>query len=313
MFDGWEFSFGQPWALLGLIAPAALLGWVWRREGRRLVLPYDHAPPRRGQGLLRATVQAAESVPALALTVAVLLLAGPQRLAAPESRRSLTNIQLCVDVSGSMTAEFGEGTRYDAAMQAINEFLDYREGDAFGLTFFGNAVLHWVPLTSDVSAFRCAPPFMDPQRGNNPGWFNGTSIGRALLSCRDVLVAREEGDRLIILISDGYSADLDGGVDMEIAKRLRQDGIMVCGVHVAGGEVPGEVVNIATITGGEMFAAEDPQRLEAVFKRIDAMQKAELEKVAAENVDAFAPWCWAGLGLLALHLLLQLFLRHTPW
>ena len=67
-------------------------------------------------------------------------------------------------------------------MAAINDFLDYREGDAFGLTFFGNSVLHWVPLTSDVSAFRCAPPFMRPDQ--IPSWFGGTEIGKALLACR---------------------------------------------------------------------------------------------------------------------------------
>ena len=40
--------------------------------------------------------------------------------------------------------------------------LDGRVGDSFGLTFFGNAPLHWVPLTTDTSAFRCAATFMRP-------------------------------------------------------------------------------------------------------------------------------------------------------
>ena len=51
-----------------------------------------------------------------------------------------------------MTTPLGDGTRYDASMKAIDEFLKIRQGDAFGLTFFGNNVLHWVPLTSDPSA-----------------------------------------------------------------------------------------------------------------------------------------------------------------
>ena len=119
----------------------------------------------------------------------VLILAGPQKWDEPRSKRVLTNIEFCVDVSGSMTASFGEGTRYDASMRAINDFLDYRTGDAFGLTFFGNSVLHWVPLTTDVSAFRCAPPFMKP--GRLPSWFGGTEIGKALLACRRILIERD--------------------------------------------------------------------------------------------------------------------------
>jgi Ca-activated chloride channel family protein len=200
--------FRNPRTLLWLVAPAALLVWTWGRRGRALVLPYDHA--RRASGRwTRAALNLAGSLPALALALAIVLLAGPQSWGAPRSKRVLTNIQFCVDVSGSMSAKFGSGDRYDASMEAINRFLDYREGDAFGLTFFGNAVLHWVPLTTDVSAFRCAPPFMKP--GKLPYWFGGTEIGKALLACRKVLLERDEGDRMIILITDGYSADLGGG------------------------------------------------------------------------------------------------------
>ena len=305
-------SFGNAWVLLFLTAPAFLLVWTWTREARRLVLPFDHGRNRRGS-VLRALLQSVESLIALVLAVAVFLLSGPQRLDAPKSKRVMTNIEFCVDISGSMTAPFGEGTRYDAAMAAINEFLDYRDGDAFGLTFFGTTYLHWVPLTTDPSAIRCAPPFLDPKRGNNPHWFNGTSIGKALLACQRVLTSREKGDRMIILISDGHSSDLSRGVDQEIAHRLREHGIAVYGVHVADGQVPAQVVNIATITGGEMFAAGDPVALDTVFRRIDGMAKTKLEKVAAEPIDDFEVWCWIGLGILALHLLLQFFLRYTPW
>jgi Ca-activated chloride channel family protein len=305
-------SFGHPWVLLALAVPVALLAWTWNRKGRRVVLPFDHGDSRRGT-LLRVVLQGAESLPALGLAAVVLILAGPQRLDSPTTRRALTNIEFCVDISGSMTATFGEGTRYDAAMEAINGFLDYRTGDAFGLTFFGNNVLHWVPLTSDTSAFRCAPPFMDPKRGNNPRWFGGTAIGKALLACRDVLVAREEGDRMIILISDGISSDLSGGVDQEIAQRLRADGIQVYGVHVANTQIPAQVVNISTITGGQMFAPGDPTALDTVFRRIDEMQVTKLETVAAEFIDDFEVLSWIGIGILGLHLLVQFFLRYTPW
>lgn len=311
-----SLSFGHPWALALLAIPLLLLTLVWSGKGGRLALPFDGTAraDRRSRGIgLSVLLRLAESVSPLLLAVAVVLLAGPQKIGAPSTKRKLTNIQFCVDVSGSMTAAFGEGTRYDAAMEAINEFLDFRDGDAFGLTFFGNNVLHWCPLTNDTSAFRCAPPFMDPKRGALPPWFGGTSIGKALNACRDVLASREEGDRMIILISDGFSSDLSGGQDEVIADRLKKSGVTVYGVHVADGNVPGEVLNIASLTGGEMFAAGDPVALETVFKRIDQMQVAELEKVAGEQLDDFGLWCWIGLIALAVHALLQLFLRATPW
>lgn len=302
--------FRHPWVLFLLVLPAALAIAVWRRRDRAVTLPFDHAAPRSGW-LVRGVIDLFETVPALLLAVAIVLLAGPQKWDEPRTKRAVTNIEFCVDVSGSMTAKFGDGSRYDASMAAINEFLDYRQGDAFGLTFFGNEVLHWVPLTSDVSAFRCAPPFMKP--GRLPHWFGGTEIGKALLACRKTLVDRTEGDRMIILVSDGVSADLYGDRDKEIAKRLRDDGIVVYAVHIADFEPPDEIVNITALTGGEVFNPGDRAALARVFKRIDEMQQAKIEKVRTESVDDYGRWCGIGLALLLAWMFAMFGLRYTPW
>jgi Ca-activated chloride channel family protein len=293
-----------------LVIPFALLLWTWTRKGRAVVLPFDYRP-RRSDAWARTLLRVFASVPALVLAVVVLILAGPQAWSEPRTKRALTNIEFCVDVSGSMMAKFGEGDRYDASMAAIDSFLDVRKGDAFGLTFFGNNVLHWVPLTTDPSAIKCAPPFMKP--GSIPPWFNGTLIGKALRACRKVLIEREEGDRMIVLVTDGYSADLAGGADEEVARELKQDGIAVYTIHIADGDIPREVVRIAELTGGEAFKPEDTDELAHVFARIDKMQKTRLEKTQSEAADHFEPWCLAGLGLLGVSLLALFGLRYTPW
>jgi len=303
--------FRHPALLAFLVVPALLLFWTWTRRGRALVLPIDHSVSPRG-GWIRATVNAAESLPAMLLSIAIMILAGPQRWDEPESKKVLTNIEFCVDVSGSMSASFGgSGTRYDASMEAINDFLDYRDGDAFGLTFFGNEVLHWVPLTTDISAFRCAPPFMTP--GQLPRWFNGTSIGKALLACRRVLTSREEGDRMIVLISDGFSSDLSGGRAKEIASLLKEDRITVYAVHIAESSARDEIVDITSITGGEVFEPGDDVGLRHVFQSIDEMQETKIERASADAVDDYGLLAIVGLGLAGLALLVLFGLRYTPW
>ena len=304
------FPFRHAPVLFLLVIPALLLLWVWTRRGRNVVLPFDHAPSPRGTWI-RLLVGAAESLPPMLLAIAIFILAGPQQWEEPRSKRVLTNIEFCVDVSGSMTASFGDGNRYDASMLAINEFLDYREGDAFGLTFFGNSVLHWVPLTTDVSAFRCAPPFMRP--GTLPRWFGGTEIGKALLACRRILVGREEGDRMIILVSDGFSSDLRGDRGAEIGRALRKDNVTVYAVHIANSEPPDPIVDITSMTGGEVFNPGDPGSLAGVFQHIDEMQETQIEKARAQAIDAYGPWCRAGLAVLAAALLTLFGLRYTPW
>jgi len=303
-------TFSYWYVLFLLIIPLMLLAWVWLRWERRLVLPFDHS--RGGFGVISfILISLAESLPALLLAVVIVILAGPQRLTEPKTKRSLTNIELCVDVSGSMTTPFGDGSRYDTSIKAIDDFLDYRKGDAFGLTFFGNSYLHWVPLTTDVSAVRCAPPFMRPEMA--PPWMNGTEIAKALLACKKVLLERQEGDRMIVMITDGDSYDFGGGNDLVVAKEMKDANIVVYSVHVSDQPVPGEIVNVTQLTGGEVFAPNDAAELAAVFKRIDKMVQTKMEKTLPESVDFFWPFCVAAVSLLGLMSLAMFGLRYTPW
>jgi Ca-activated chloride channel family protein len=305
--------FAYPLLLILLAIPAGICAWIWRGggAGQRVAIPMDGGihPRRRIWGAL---LNLTASLPALLLALAILLLAGPQQFSEPKTKKKLTNIQFALDVSGSMTAPFGDGNRYDAAMSAINEFINYRESDAFGLTVFGDHFLHWIRLTSDPSAFGYATAFLGPKR--LPVWFRGgTKIGMALEECLKLLVEREDGDRLVILVSDGYSADLGGGRDVEIASRLAANEITVYAIHVAPGAPPAQLLTISGRTGGEVFAAGDPEGLATIFRRIDEMQKTGIEKIAAESMDNFKPYSIAGAATLGLFLLSLTGLRYNPW
>ena len=118
---------------------------------------------------------------------------------------------------------------------------------------------------------------------------------------------------MIILISDGYSADLGGDRDDEISRMLREDGITVFAVHIAESEPPESIVNITAATGGEVFNPGDVEGLKRVFQAIDQMQETRIEKVQAEPVDDYVLWCWIALGVLAAYLLTSFVLRPTPW
>lgn len=306
-------QFAYPQLLFALLVPALLLAWVWTNRflvpGRRVVLPLDRARVRGGWWWW-TVICLAESIPPLLLAVAVCILAGPQRNGPPQQKRSMTNIQFAVDVSGSMESPFGEGTRYDASMKAIDAFLDFRKGDAFGLTFFGDAYVHWVPLTTDPSAIRCSPPFMKPQTVPAPFW--GTAIAKALRGCKSELRRRDEGDKMIVIITDGFSYDLPGN-DQELAREMKAEGVTVFCIIVGGFEPQAEIVNICRLTGGEAFRADDPDALPAVFKRIDGMKQAKLTPTMVEAVDYYEPFALVGIVLLTLGTLTLFGLRYTPW
>lgn len=302
--------FARPWLLLLLLVPVVLVVVQWRLKARPVPLPFDHRPHRRRR-FLGLVLDSANSLPAFVLASVIILLAGPRRFEQPRQEREMTNIQFCLDVSGSMTTSFGEGSAYDAAMASLNQFITYREGDAFGLIIFGHSTMKWVPLTTDVSAFECAPPFLRPEK--LPPWFGGTAIGKGLRACEQELLNSERGDRMIVLISDGMSADLYGGQDVALAQSLKDNNIRVYAIHIGNGSPPSEVAVISSITGGQVFAAGDPQALQTVFASIDEMQEAELIRLTPDPVDFFQPFSLAGLSLGGLWLLSLFGLRYTPW
>lgn len=298
-------TFTHPWVLLLLSIPV-VLAWtaIARRPG--VTLPVDHQPHADRRWLRRA-LGAFDLVPLMILAVILVMLAGPQTLKQPKRERVLTNIQICMDVSGSM-----QGRNYQIARQAIEDFTIAREGDAFGLTIFGVQQVRWLPLTKDLQAVRNAMPFADPSQ--QPMHMMGTHIGAALRFCMDNMIAEgAEGDRLIILVSDGYSFDLGNGEEFEIADELRDAGITVYHIHVDDSEVPTEVAELTRLTGGESFRAADQQSLKTVFTHIDRMRPATFAQVGAVPSDHFRPFATAALALLGVHMLGLFGVRYTPW
>ena len=303
--------FTHPWVLLLLVVPVALT-WSATHRAPGVVMPFDYQQPRPRRWLER-TLLSFELAPLAFLAVAIVILAGPRALQATRPERQLTNIQIVMDVSGSMRWSAGGGsTRYEIAAEAVKEFTQAREGDAFGLIIFGSQRLRWVPLTRDLSAIRNAMPFADPKI--QPEHMQGTHIANALLYARDQMVSESEaGDRLIILVSDGDSQDFGGGRDVEAARALAEARITLFHVHVANTSIPPEVLAIARHTGGESLAANDLAGLRRVFEHIDQMKPATFRSIGAAPSDNFRPFAIACLALLGVHGLGLSWLRYTPW
>ena len=366
-------TFAHTWVLFLLLLPAALLVLevlrVWFGFGVKIALPVDRLGPiaRRGTRevdgttfnkptpsvgsvarkakarILRAMLTVSTLVPVLTLAVVVLILASPKKLGPPQQEKVFTNIEFVLDVSGSMMSPLGGGgaTRNTASLEAIKYFLDKREGDAFGLTIFGDQVAKWVPLTKDHRAIASSMPFLDPSK--MPSVLGGTRVGFALRYSLKVLsnVGREDqdklitheddakaageaatpnpaapdknGDRLIILITDGFSYDLDGGAATTIGNELLQAGILVHAIHVGDGQPPGQLTEVVSPTGGRVFAATDTSSFSGIFDAISGMAPVRMTAKQPEPVDCFWPFAYTAAALLAVHGLCLFGLRMTPW
>jgi len=304
--------FASPWLLLLLVVPIFMIHQIWTHSQGRISLPHDDVETSEKRWLI-ILIQSAESLPAVVLGIVIVILSNPLEYGDPIEKGKMTNIQLLVDVSGSMMDPLQEQRRYDAAMEALRTFLDARPHDAFGLTFFGGQALHWIPLTTDSSAIKLAAPFMDPARV--PRWFMGTAMGNALLACKTQLETRNEGDRMIIVISDGESPDFKfpPDSDVKIAQELQQANIVVYAIHISDQEIPHGVRTITEVTGGMAFQADSEQGLQAIFDKIDAMRRTEVVLEFPQKRDWYRIPAATGLGCVLLGVLASFGVRYTPW
>ena len=315
--------------LLGLLAlPVILAFWEWTRRGQTIAMPFDHGQQGRGR-ILQFLVLCANCLPAALLAMAITFLAHPMTYTPPEVERKLNNVQFVLDTSGSMAEDHGSQAngrhrRFDSAMDAIEQFTHYRQGDAFGLTIFSRSFIHWLPLTLDTQSIPLSKRFIEP---NNPKldppsmgrhglpdelWGN-TFIGKALHGAADLLAQRPTGDRMIILMTDGESSDIKPPLDAAIIEHLRAGGITVFSILLTDDPIQPPLTGISHATGGEVFNAVTQDALQAVFKRIDEMKKVVVLEKRPHVIDFYDPFFIPALSLLGVSVLALFGLRFTPW
>jgi Ca-activated chloride channel homolog len=303
-------TFAYPWVLVLLLVPLAL-AWWWRGSRSRVQMPYDNAPtPRRRW--LRSLLALPHIAGLLALASAITLLAGPQQLMVPRGQRELTNIQIVMDVSGSMSFSEGDSTRYQLACAAIDHFTRIRTTDAMGLIVFGSQSIRLLPITTDLEALRRCLPLADPEK--QPDYMGSTAAGAALRFASQVVEAESQtGDRVIILVSDGESPDLEDGGYQEVANILSDANIRCFYFHIGAAANSPEAEQVAVLTGGRAFKSLDRQSLLESFRVLDAMTKAKVHASATQVHEFYRPFAVALLASSFLHLVGLLGLRYTPW
>jgi Ca-activated chloride channel family protein len=315
--------------LLSLLAlPVILAFWEWTRRGQPIAMPFDHGRQRRGL-VLRFLVLAANCLPAALLAMAILFLAHPMTFMPPEVERKLNNVQFLLDTSGSMAENHGSQAagrhrRFDSAMDEITEFINYRQGDAFGLTIFSRHFIHWVPLTLDTQSILLSKRFIQPdnpkldppemgRHGLPDALWGITYIGKALHGAAEMLAQRPTGDRMIILMTDGESSDIVPPLDAAIISHLQSEKITVFAILLSNEVMQPQLREIARATGGEAFTALTGDALAAVFKRIDEMKKVVVLEKRPQVVDYYDPFFIPALSVLAACVLVLFGLRFTPW
>lgn len=305
-FNDWEFR--DPWFLLAaVIAP---LLWLLLRRSPGVIHYSNLTIPSRAPRSLRVRMA---GLPALLLAVAALSiaisLAGPRRGDAT-TRVSREGIAMMVvlDRSGSMDArDFEQDTeinRLHAVQRVFRDFLTDGEGrarrpdDLIGAIAFGRYPDSVCPLTLDHGSLAAIVGDLevlhDPQE-------SATAIGDALSLSVERLREHPARSKVVILLTDGE--DNASIIDPLTAAQLASDHEVK--VYTIGAGRDGNVlfpvfnprtqqrsferrffeldekqlIEIADLTGGQYFAAEDSPSLERVISEIDELERSEITEV----------------------------------
>ncbi len=258
----------------------------------------------------------------LAIVFIVTALARPQTMYEEQNAEGEgVDIVLCIDVSGSMTAQDLQPNRLEAAKNVAIDFVNKRLTDRIAVVIFSGESFTQCPLTTDHRVLISAI-----ENIRNGLLEDGTAIGSGLGTSVDRLRESKSKSKVVILLTDGEN---NGGlIDPETAKEIAKafqvkvytigvgtDGYAPQPVNTPMGVImqQGKVSidekllkEIASETGGKYFRAKDNEGLAGIYTEINSLEKSKVEiSTRTRYTEKYFPFVIAALALLFLEMLLK--------
>lgn len=319
------FLFADPvWLWTALAGPLVIVAALLKdRLGKAVLFP-GLARLRGAKPGWRTRLHHAPLVlAALGLVLASTALARPQWGSVKQDVTTQgLDIVVSLDVSGSMAAEdFQPKNRLAVAKEVVADFVQRRSNDRVGLVIFAGKSLTKAPPTTDSAVL--LRQLEDVRLDSLP---DGTAIGSGLATALTRLRRSQAKSRVVVLVTDGANnaGEIDPATAADLAKAME---VRVYTVAVGrGGRVPmpvqvqdpltgritrqtlpvevdideGLLQRIADRSGGEFFRATDPGSLQAIFERIDRLEKSEIKLTAYRRYrELFPPVLAAAAAALA--------------
>lgn len=318
-----DITFSQPWffALFALVPVLAI--WYFLRGDKQSGALRISDAGAKGLFSAKAALRHFPFVLRL-LAVCCIIIA----MARPQTRTELqktdgegVDIVLCIDVSGSMTAQDFQPNRLEAAKKVAEDFVSSRRSDRIGVVIFAGESFTQCPITTDYNVLQSAIDNI-----HNGLLEDGTAIGSGLGTSVDRLRDSKAKSKVVILLTDGEN---NGGlIDPRTAKEIAKTfGVKVYTIGVGTDGYAPQPQNtvlgvqqqmvkvtidekllkeIAGETGGKYFRAKDNDELAKIYSDIDKLEKSKVEVSSITRFnEKFFPFVMAALALLFLEVLLR--------
>lgn len=189
------------------------------------------------------------------------------------------DIVMVLDASRSMQAKAfdtvqEESSRFDVVKKIVNNFIDARPDDNFGLVLFGDYAFIAAPLTYDKKALT---QIVAHQTVGMAG--KSTALYEAVAQAVNLMQYSKAEARIAILLSDGHNTvgeqiPLQTAIDLAKKEKVRFYTIGIGDEE----EYDVEALNyIAEESGGKSFSAANATELQNIYSEIDKLEKSEVE------------------------------------
>ena len=266
----------------------------------------------------------------ITMALVIIVLARPQAINSWQTTESQgIDIVLAVDISGSMLAQDLTPDRLTAAIKVASEFVADRPNDKIGLVIFAGESFTQCPLTTDHKVL------LNLLNEVKFGMIeDGTAIGLGLANSVNRLKDSDSQSKVVILLTDGTN-NRGQIAPLTAADLARSYGIRVYtigvgtqgmaptpvqtpfGVRIQNVEVDIDektLTEIASMTGGQYFRAEDNEGLSNIYDEIDEMEKylINVQNVTRKQ-ELYLPFALLALALIFIELVLRrTWLRSIP-
>ncbi len=341
--------FGYPWLLLALLA-LPLLWLYWQRRAMRPAVRFSSLATLQSV-VGRRSSRKRQILPLLRLAALACLIIAASRPMRPDESTAIyaegVAIQMVVDISGSMrdldlSPPNQRMTRLDVVKAVFKRFVEGdgrllgRQNDLIGMIRFARYADAVCPLTLDHKNLLAVldeteiVPLPTAAQNNEDGTAIGDGLALAVERLKDLQRTIGSGQqikirsRVVILLSDGEN-NFGIFTPQQAAELAATFGIKVYTIAAGTGSNRGvfraplddsDLRNIAELTGGKHFRAQDPDSLEAVYAEIDRLERTRTEErhfLHWDDAPYIWPWLLAAFVTLSLQSLLDAtWLRKIP-
>jgi len=324
MFDGIDFT-QKEFLWLLLVVPCLVFWYVFKHKKQTAQLSISSVKGFQ-KNTIWSTLKHSLFVFRLAAIILVILaLARPQTVDVSSKTKTTRGIDIvmAIDVSASMLAKDLKPNRLEALKNVAADFIKGRPNDRIGLVEYAGESYTKTPITSDKSIV--LQSLRDIKY--NTVITGGTAIGMGLATAVNRIKDSKAKSKIIILLTDGVNNA--GFIDPQTASELAVEygiktytiglgtnGMALSPIAIRNGqfqygkiqvEIDEELLKeIAEVTGGRYFRANNNRKLMEIYKEIDKLEKTEVEEFKFYNYEEkFRPLIWIALGLLLFEFLLR--------